>query len=118
MVKQYKPFRHNYFGDCVFHLKGSADVLISQSFSGCYPYHSPWIARFEHLKSACFACPEGLRFVSVCGTITAVYRHVFRALLINFFFQLTSLSRPNAVDSSPMRIMTSLALAGTTLVGT
>ena len=49
------------------------------------------------------------------GTIRALYRRIFRALHIDFFFQMASLSRPNAVDASPIRLITSLALFGTTL---
>ena len=49
------------------------------------------------------------------GTIRALYRRIFKALLIDFFFQMASLSRPNAVDTSPMRHIISLALFGTTL---
>ena len=36
-------------------------------------------------------------------------------MLIDFFFQMASLSRPNAIDASPIRLITSLALFGTTL---
>ena len=43
------------------------------------------------------------------GTIRALYRRIFRALNIDFFFQIASLSRPNAVDASPIRLITLLA---------
>ena len=42
----------------------------------------------------------------VMGIIRALYRRTFRALLINFFSQMASPSRPNAVDASPIRLLT------------
>ena len=48
-------------------------------------------------------------------TIRVLYRRIFRALLIDFFFKMASLRRPNAVDASFLRRMTYLALFGITL---
>ena len=49
------------------------------------------------------------------GTIMALHRRIFRALLIDLFFRIASLSRPHAFDASLIRLMTSVALFRTTL---
>ena len=48
-------------------------------------------------------------------TIRALYMRIFRALLIDLFYQMVSFSRPNTVDASLIHLITYLVLFGTTL---
>ena len=43
------------------------------------------------------------------GTIRALHMRIFRALHIDFFFQMASLRRPNTVEASLTRLIKSLA---------
>ena len=85
MVEPSQLFLLHHFSDCVFHLKGSAYVLISQPFS------APRMAlRSCILNTSSLRVSPDLRvhvsdaYVDM-GTIRALYRRIFRVLLIDFF---------------------------------
>ena len=94
MAKVYQPSLRYHFSECVFHVK---DSFLSLSLRV-----TPRMARrrcISDTKSLCVSLDVRVHvkdaYVAI-GTIMALYMRIFRALPIDQFFQIASLSWPNA----------------------